>query len=612
MLKRFLSILLVLCLVFTLVGCSTNTSNNSSNNEQTQSTEKSQESSKDTEIVINYKPGTYIATAKGMKSDIKVEVTFSENKIESIKVLEHDETPRIGEVAVNTLPESITAHQSLNVDSISSATITSMAIKNAVSNCAEQAGADSSLLWKVPVNIEKKDETFEYDIVVVGGGIAGITAAASAVKNGAKVALIEKQPFLGGTSIMSEGYMFGAGMEDDTVEGLYQLFLSRAQEAYSNKYPNDAKIRTLAENVQAAQDLIRETGVNFIRLKAYQYIADPGEGKTPGKDRSGYVYFDKMTKYLEDNGVDIYVNTPATELLKDGDSIVGVVSDSKYGKKTFNAKAVILCSGDFGRNQELLDQYIPQSRSCYTITAVGNTGDGMIMAINAGAAVYDDQFVQGGPLIFNPNDIYRGSYSNPEFPTNALLVSLDGDRRVGEHEGTRPIHYAYTNGDKPDGAWVIMDAEIAKQIPNLEELLNATTKNSAIQAYKADDLFDLALLTDMNPAVFLNTVKRYNQLCELGKDTDFGKPAEYLDSIDEGPFYAIRGYAISRGTLGGIVTSTKGEVLREDGTPIPGLYAAGTISARDFFSRTYHGGSAMGLSSTMGYVAGKAAAESIK
>ena len=246
------------------------------------------------------------------------------------------------------------------------------------------------------------------------------------------------------------------------------------------------------------------------------------------------------------------------------------------------------------------------------MTAVGNTGDGMTLGASAGAQFYPDQYVQGGPLIFDPTDVYRGSYSSPAFALTCMIASLDGDRRVGEDKGTRPIHYSYTNHEKADGAWCIMDSTTVADCEGVAELVDQTTPDSFVQAYEADSLFHLALATQMNPEVLIRSVERYNALCEGGEDSDCGKDAQYLVPLVTPPFYAVRGYAICRGSLGGLVIDEAGQALDENGEAIAGLYAAGTLASRPFFSRTYDGGSALGIGATMGYVAGRSAAKAVK
>jgi succinate dehydrogenase/fumarate reductase flavoprotein subunit/uncharacterized protein with FMN-binding domain len=560
------------------------------------------------DAIQHFKSGTYTATAKGMRGPVKVEVIFSDSKIEAIKVIEDNETIRIGEAAVEILPGAIVANQSLAVDTVASATFTSNAIKMAVADCVKQAGGDVAALRKAPVQpVKAVNETVTYDVVVVGGGLSGLAAATAAINKGAKVALLEKMPFVGGTSVMAEGYMFSVGT--DTKEGLYNLFLSRAAEAPSPKFPENDMIRALADNNPATIEMIKAAGIELAVPRPFTSLAVPEKGGTLGVTRTGYRYIDGLKAYIEKKGGTIYVSTPATSLITDSSgAVTGVESSTARGKKIFKAKAVVLASGDFARNRDMMKKYIPQSAACYTISAIGNTGDGMNMAIRAGAKVYEDQFVQGGPLIFDPLDIYRGSYSHAEFPKTALLVSLNGERRVAEDQATRPIHYANTNSDVPDGAWVVMDSESVNEVKNIDTLLSRTSKTSVIKAYKANTVAELAAAIGASPEVLAKTVDRYNELCKAGKDTDRGKNASFLKPVAKGPFYAVRGFAINRGTLGGIVTSPKAEVLNEKNQPIPGLYAAGTVSARAFFAKTYHGGSALGISATMGYVAGTNAA----
>lgn len=555
-------------------------------------------------------PGTYAASAHGMISDIEVEVTFGASSIDSIEIASEGESPLIGETALDLLPQRILDAQSLAVDVVSGATITSMALLSAVGDCVEQAGGDASS-FQEPVAIEPVDETVDTDVLVIGSGIAALSAAVAAMKDGASVAVIEKEDIVGGTSAMAEGYFFSTNTGD--ADGLYQLFCDRAAKAHSDEFPVDSMLHVLADNNDAALDMIRSTGVDILPLKEFTDIAATESGEADTKARSAWRLIESLSRFIEENGGAIYTATPATELLVDASgAVVGAVSDTARGKKTLNARATVLACGDYARNADMMRELIPQSQACYTVTAVGNTGDGMTLGASAGAQFYPDQYVQGGPLIFDPTDVYRGSYSSSAFASTCMIASLDGDRRVGEDKGTRPIHYSYTNHEKADGAWCIMDSTTVADCEGVAELVGQTTPDSFVQAYEADSLFHLALATQMNPEVLIRSVERYNALCEGGEDSDCGKDAQYLVPLVTPPFYAVRGYAICRGSLGGLVIDEAGQALDENGEAIAGLYAAGTMASRPFFSRTYDGGSALGIGATMGYVAGRAAAKAVK
>ena len=552
-------------------------------------------------------PGTYTASARGMISDIEVEVTFGASSIDAIEVTGQGESPLIGQTALEILPQRILDAQSLAVDAVAGATITSAALVAAVTDCVEQAGGGAQT-FQSPVEVEVADETTNCDVLVVGSGIAALTAAVAAMKDGASVAVIEKEDIVGGTSAMAEGYFFSTNEGD--ADGLYQLFCDRAAKAHSDEFPVDSMLHVLADNNDAALDMIRSTGVEILPLKEFTDITATESGEADTKARSAWRLIESLSAFVEENGGVIYTATPATQLLTDASgTVVGAVSDTARGKKTFNARSTILACGDYARNAEMMQELIPQSQACYTVTAVGNTGDGMTLGTSVGAQVYPDQYVQGGPLIFDPTDAYRGSYSSPAFSPSCMIVSLDGDRRVGEDKGTRPIHYSYTNHEKADGAWCVMDASSVKDVEGIADLISQTTSDSSVQAYEADSLFHLALATQMNPEVLIRSVERYNMLCDAGEDADCGKDAQYLTPLATPPFYAVRGYAICRGSLGGLVIDESGQVQDEDDKPIGGLYAAGTMASRPFFSRTYDGGSALGIGATMGYVAGRAAAK---
>lgn len=555
-------------------------------------------------------PGTYAASAHGMISDIEVEVTLGVSSIDAIVVTSEGESPLIGETALDLFPQRILDAQSLAVDVVSGATITSMALLSAVGDCVEQAGGDADS-FQEPVTVEPVDEAADVDVLVVGSGIAALTAAVAAMKDGASVAVIEKEDIVGGTSAMAEGYFFSTNTSD--ADGLYQLFCDRAAKAHSDEFPVDSMLHVLADNNDAALDMIRSTGVDILPLKEFTDIVATESGEADTKARSAWRLIESLSAFVEENGGVIYTATPATELLTDASgAVVGAVSDTARGRKTFNARATVLACGDYARNADMMRELIPQSQACYTVTAVGNTGDGMTLGASAGAQFYPDQYVQGGPLIFDPTDVYRGSYSSPAFASTCMIASLDGDRRVGEDKGTRPIHYSYTNHEKADGAWCIMDSTMVADCEGVAELVDQTTPDSFVQAYEADSLFHLALATQMNPEVLIRSVERYNALCEGGEDSDCGKDAQYLVPLVTPPFYAVRGYAICRGSLGGLVIDEAGQALDENGEAIAGLYAAGTMASRPFFSRTYDGGSALGIGATMGYVAGRAAAKAAK
>lgn len=577
------------------------------------------------ETAIQFTAGTYAGEANGTGGPIKVEVTVSADKIESIKIVDDNESAGIGEQVFEALPSKIIETQSLGVDSIAGATITSAAVKAAVTKALEASGADVDALKKVPVPSTVADGEYEYDVVIAGGGLAGLIAALEASQKGVSVALIEKTGVLGGTSIFASGNLLAA-TEEKYQAPMYEMWHKRSAAQEKNPIDDD-RLNYLIERSPDAMDLVmNKAGVEFNitveDIGSQTFRAKPNDkaiknaenmslpSKTPNK-KGAALMIEKLIAAVKAAGVTIYMNTPATELIQKDGVVCGLISKTdKYGTKVFNAKAVVLATGDYAKNDEMTDELAPQASGEITATAIGNTGDGHRMAVGAGGYYYDFQESMSGNFQADPYDLhYVGDPSN-NYPFEALLVDWDGVRKYKEDGGSHPQKFVFVDETRLNSAWCVMDEAMAKRFNKLDDLLAKTESgNKIIKVYKADSIEALAEKAGLPVDALVASVNRYNEMVAQGEDTDFGKAPELLDAIDEGPFYIAHLYDATRGNYGGIATDKQGRVITKDGTAIPGLFAGGIISSGPYIGDFYPGRQAIAVAVHMGFLSGETAAD---
>ena len=563
--------------------------------------------------------GTYTATAKGMDGDITAEVVIKDGKITAINYTEQDETAGVGDKGIKLMAESIIEHQSLAVDAISGATVSSSAVRMLVSDAIEQAGGDISEWKNREVSVEAKDETLDCDVVVVGAGIAGLAAAQKASREGANVIVVEKLAFGGGTSIFSSGSFIAA----DTAEAVPELvekWVKRNKITERNPLDMD-KINTACAVSPDVLELLTAANVDYkLNEEGTMVPAASEQAKKNAENiqlatakvkvKGGQALVNQLEDNLVENGVPIYFNTKATKLITDAENhVTGVICESKTGTKTINAKAVVLACGDYAWNDELTAELAPDALHNFTSTAVSNTGDGINMAVEVGAVKSAFGESMSGCFAPDPYDMPVVGQPNNSYPFECLLLDNKGNRPVSEALGVHDQMIYFINEGEADYGWVVMDQEIADKFLKLDEYLERTSEGSVIQAYKEDSIEALAKDMNLDPETVQATVDQYNKLCEAGEDTDHGKDAQYLSAIDEGPFYAVKEYDLTRGNYGGIETNLAGEVTDKDGNAIPGLYAAGIISSAGFFGDYYPGREALGVGAYMGFISGENAAK---
>ncbi len=564
--------------------------------------------------------GTYSASAEGLDGTVAIEVTVADGAVTDIKVTEDNETAGVGEKALQIIAEQVVANQSLAVDNVSGATISSMAMKTAIASALTDAGADVNEWKSREIAVDAVDETIDVDLVVVGSGLTGLTAAITAAKEGANVALLEKCGIVGGTSIFSSGNFLAANT-DEMKADVVTAWIKRNKIQEVNKV-NEAKVTSLLDVSPEVIELYGTLGVDFtFEEKTFTFCPTPSEkslancapvvmADTATKNKGCENLIASLEKeLLAAENVTVYMNTKATELVMEADgSVTGVVAESKAGTKTFNAKAVILATGDYARNDEINAEIAPETVGEYTATAVGNTGDGLKMALAAGAVLHPYQESLSGNFHCDPFEIPVVGQPNNQFPFSIVLVDRDGQRKVSEAAGPHDQQVFFIHEDDLDYAWAIFDQEIADRFINIDKFLEKTAGGSkTIQAFKADSIEALAEMIGVDAAALSATIENYNALCEKGEDTDCGKAADYLLPIDDGTYYAVKEYDMTRGNYGGILTSDSFEVVKADGSVVPGLYAAGLISSGDYFGDYYPGREALSLDAHAGYIAAKAA-----
>lgn len=561
-----------------------------------------------------YKAGTYTAAAKGHNGDVKVEVVFDDTSLVSVKVLEHAETPGIGDIAIDRLSEEIVKGQTLSVDSVSGATFTSQAILAAVEDCVKQAGGKVEDL-KASQGPDNNDEetVLTTDVVVVGAGGTGLTAAASAYEKGADVIVLEKLAIIGGSTGISGGGIAATDTKfqrelgiADTKESWMDLWKERQDTSNPGfMYPDYNFVdRYMDEAVITTEWMVDYVGHKYGRIEGYgvdyvERLHFPAE--IDGKS-GGAAFIKSLENFARKNNIEIMTETKATDLItNDKGDVIGVVAQGKDGKITINAKKVILAAGGFAKNDELLERLAPKlaGTAALSAAAAGSTGDGILMAEKVGAALYEEPWSIG--LSFGAKVDGTGGLA---WDWTKVYVNASGERFINEE-----THYAIVTNyvAEQDTPWLILDS--SEQNASTVELLEAALGSGEVA--KGDTYEALADAMGVSKETFVKTMTDYNAGAKTGTDS-LGKSKNFLVPMETGPFYALKIYPKTMGTFGGVKTNENFQVLREDGSIINNLYAGGECANRILYNQVYMSGSAVQFAATSGRLAGAHAAQSLK
>lgn len=563
--------------------------------------------SKETGNSTKYTPGVYTVTTQGMhKSNMVIDVSFDETSITDIKVVAHEETYGIGygldTTPIEVIPNKIVETQNLNIDTITGATLTSTFILNAVKDAVVQAGGDpNKLLTESEIN-KSENQTLDVDVVVVGGGVSGLSAAIEAATNGADVLILEKQGIVGGATSRSGGKIIANNTETQKslgIEDSNELMFNYLKEV-GGELINEEKLKKFVYNSLNNFNWMVDMGVDVQDVEPIHSSLNPwrvhntrgGGGMTDG--HGGQIIVPMMKKYQELDG-DVIYNVTANELLtNDNNEIIGVKGINKDGDTiTVNAKSVILATGGFTSNKEMMAKYADFTEGYSAQVPVGNVGDGIKMAQSVGGQIFENPSVQ---------TVYVSRTSGVGInEESGLIVKEDGKRFVNEYT------YQYHIGDtmrkeKSSLAYYIATSTDPNPTVQLAMSLDSTAC--------ADSIEELAKIIEVDSSILKSTVDRYNELCDKGIDEDFGKSSDKMYPIKGEKYYAIKLSPSATVTFSGIVTDLESRVLDSNNSPIKGLYAAGETAFPGLFGTEYPGcGVAISSGSYYGRVAGENAAK---
>lgn len=555
--------------------------------------------------------GTFTGTGIGKGGDIVVELTIADKKITGIKVVEDHETEGLAD-AMEIMTAQMVATNSIDADIVSGATLTSAGFRMAVADAFKKTGADkSALVSSGSLENEKRENQYTADVIVIGAGGAGMTAAITAAENGARVIVIEKMPIAGGNTLLSGGeYAAPANwiQEKEGIEDNAELFYSDILKGGDNE--NDPElVRILAENALAGAVWLRdEIGMIFEETMLF-FGGHSVERSLVPKDATGYEMISKLEARMEKDGTPLHLNTEAVELVQDASGkVVGV--KAKYGDQeiTYNAnKGVILATGGFGYNLEMRVKYNPEmDKDILSTNSVGSTGDGLVMAEKIGAQLLDMQYIQTYPTC----DAQSGALlyvGDVRLEGRSMLVNKEGKRFVEELQRRDVISKAVT--EQTGGASYMFWDESAMTDTGLHIVHESEYKGliARKQLVKANTLEEAAAFFGIDAAELKKTVDNYNSYAAAGKDLEFNKRGK-LVAFGEGPYYIMVSKPAVHHTMGGVRINTSTQVIDTDGKVIEGLFAAGEIVG-DIHGTNRLGSDAIADITVFGRIAGEEASK---
>ena len=587
---------------------------------------------------ITFTPGTFEVSTPGHNGDLPMKVTLSKKRIEKIDIDTSKETEGIADVVFERIPQEIIDGQTLNVDVISGASITSHGVIDGVAQAVKMAGANPDYLRQRPKAGALQaipDEEYTTDVVIVGAGGAGLTAAAKTLQEGKQPIVVEKFPAIGGNTVRAGGPMNAAdpewqkqfpaipgeshtlqeivAMDPESIDAEYrpdflalrdQLQKYLAENTDENSYLFDStllyriqtylggkrtdlngqeihgqydSVKILTDHALESVEWLEDIGVEFDKREVTMPVgAIWRRGHKPAKS-VGYAYIEALSNYVKAHGGQIMTETDVTSLIDENDRVCGIVATGAKGQKiTIHAQAVVLASGGFGANTQMLKQYNTYwteiDDDIQTSNSPAITGDGIRLGQSVGADLVGMGFSQMMP-VSDPEtgELFTGLQVPPQ---NFVMVNQQGQRFVNEY-GSRDTltQAAIDNGGL---FYLIADDNIKATAYNTSQE-KIDQQVAAGTLYREETLAGLAQQLGMDPAVFEQTIANYNRYADEGLDPEFGKDVFDL-KVEKAPFYATPRKPAVHHTMGGLKIDTKAHVINEAGQVIKGLYAAGEVA----------------------------------
>ena len=613
------------------------------------------------------KSGKYQVRAKGHGSEsMPMEVTIEDDKIKDIEIDSSGETKGVADEVFNRLPKQIIDNQTLNVDVVSGATISSHGVVDGIAQAINEAGGNAEE-WKKrtkPATTKNGDQEIDTDVVIVGAGGAGLAAAVRSLQHDEKVVILEKYPQIGGNTSRAGGPMNAAepdwqkkfkalpGEKEtlkelaatpfDKIDPEYQDDFKKLQKQIKEYLASGADYlfdSTLLHEIQTylggkrtdlkgneihgKYSLVHELVTNA--LNSVKWLADLGvkfdetdvtepvgglwrRGHKP-VEPMGYAYIHILGDWVEDHGGKLYLESRAEDLIiKDG-KVRGVIAKRADGSTlTIHAKAVILTAGGFGANTKMVQKYNTYwpkiDDNIATTNSPSITGDGINLGLEAGADLFGMGFIQLMPVADpDTGELFTGVVTPP---ANYIMVNKEGKRFVNEFAERDVLAKAVI--DNGGLIYQIADDKIKETAYNTtQESLDAQVKAGTL--FRDDTLEGLAKQIGMDPDVLVDTIKKYNSYVDQGSDPDFHKNVLGL-KCEVAPFYATPRKPAIHHTMGGLVIDTKAHVLDKNGDEIPGLYSAGE-NAGGIHAGNRLGGNSLSDIFTFGRIAANTAYEDI-
>ncbi len=549
--KRILSLLLAFVLIFSLAACQQN------------KVEQPAETEKPAELVNAVVQGE----GSGKYGAFKVEVTLENSEIMDIKVVESSESGFTDTVIAQLTAEMIDTN-STDVDAITGATLTSFAFINGVKSAIDESGA--VLVAKESTMEAPKAEDVTTDIVIIGAGGAGLSAAIEATNSGVNVIVVEKNAFMGGNTNYATGGMNAANTKYQVAKGIEdsaELFYADTMAGGKN-LNNPELLKVFTEKSAETLYWLESLGADLSEVGRSGGQSVDRIHKGPGGMAIGSHIMNIFTNQVKNLGIEVRLNTRAVEILTEGDVVNGIKVENKDGSSyNINAKAVILASGGFGANSELVEKFKPELKGFGTTNAPGAQGDAFAMIEKLDVSLTDIEQIQTHPTVV---PLINEMITEGIRGDGAILVNHEAMRFINELE-TRDVVSKAILSQNGATAFLVLDEQVYGKASTYEKYYNQGLLK------QADTLAELAEIMKVDAVQLEKTVADYNEVVKAQMDTEFGRTSLDVELITA-PYYAVEISPAVHHTMGGVTINTNTEVVNNSGEVIEGLFAAGEVT----------------------------------